>query len=174
MPVIDLKKLIDYDSSKMPAMQRYIDFFLLSFYLCGLNMKDILFLKKENISNGNIVINRAKTNIPISFKIQPEAHKIIEKYKGKNYLLAPMDKYTNYIDFVRKISKFLKKIFPYISIYWARHTWATIAGEIDIPDPIIDLALGHKVQGMKEIYINRNRKKIDEANRKVIDYVLNS
>ncbi|MCL2597400.1 MAG: hypothetical protein FWD66_07040 [Paludibacter sp.] len=126
-----------------------------------------------SISNGYIVINRAKTDVPVSFKIQPEAQKIIDKYKGENYLLSPMDNYNNYINFEHKINKFLKKIFPYISIYWARHSWATIAAEIDIPDTIIDLALGHKVQGMKEIYINRNRKKIDEANRKVIDYVLN-
>ena len=173
MPIDDLKKLIYYDTSKMPVMQRYIDFFLLSFYLCGLNMKDILFLTKEDINNGYIVINRSKTNVPMSFKIQPEAQAIIDRYKGENYLLSPMDNYKNYIDFEHKINKFLKKILPYVSLYWARHTWATFAAELDIPDTIIELALGHKVRGIKEIYIKRNRKKIDDANRKVIDYVLN-
>jgi len=34
------------------------------------------------------------------------------------------------------------------------------------------LAMGHKLQGMSAIYINRNRNKVFEANRKVIDYVL--
>ena len=171
MPIDDIKKLINYDTSEMPAMQRYIDFFLLSFYLCGLNMKDILFLTKNDISNGYITINRSKTNVPMSFKIQPEAQSIIDRHKGKNYLLSPMDNYTNYIDFERKINKHIKKILPYISVYWARHTWATVAAELDVPDTIIDLALGHKISGMKEVYINRNRKKIDAANRKVIDYL---
>jgi len=174
MPVEDLKKLIKYDTSDIPAFQRYIDFFLLSFYLCGMNMKDILYLTEKNINNGYITINRSKTNVSTSFQIQPEAQVIIDKYRGNKYLLSPMDNYTNYIDFEHKINKFLKKIFPYISIYWARHTWATIAAELDVPDAIIDLALGHKVCGVKEIYIKRNRKKIDEANRKVIDYVLST
>lgn len=35
----------------------------------------------------------------------------------------------------------------------------------------IDIAMGHKIQGMAGIYINRNLKKVSDANRKVIDYL---
>ena len=54
-------------------------------------------------------------------------------------------------------------------MYWARHSWATVASEIDIADATI--AMGHKIQGMAGIYINRNLKKVSDANRKVIDYL---
>lgn len=62
--------------------------------------------------------------------------------------------------------------FPGLTTYWARHTWATIASELDIPIETIGLALGHKVgSSVTNIYIRYNPAKIDDANRKVIDYV---
>ena len=63
-------------------------------------------------------------------------------------------------------------LFPDISSYWARHTWATIAAELDIPKETISAALGHEIGSeVTSIYINFDRKKIDEANRRVIDYL---
>lgn len=65
--------------------------------------------------------------------------------------------------------------FPGLSIYWARHTWATIASELDIPDATISAALGHSINNpTTAIYIDFNARKVDEANRKVIDYLLYS
>ncbi|MDO5760966.1 MAG: hypothetical protein Q4Q06_08060 [Bacteroidota bacterium] len=49
---------------------------------------------------------------------------------------------------------------------------ATFASELDIPKEIIAKALGHGSKTVTDIYINFNTKKIDEANRKVIDYIL--
>lgn len=62
--------------------------------------------------------------------------------------------------------------FPDLSLYWARHTWATLAAEIDIPIETIARALGHS-NGMNttNIYINFSTKKIDDAQNKVIDYI---
>jgi len=170
MSIDDLRTLINTPLSK--ERSRYRDLFMLSFYLCGLNMKDILYLTRDNLRGDMLFVLRSKTDIPIQIKVEPEAKEIIEKYAGKDYLLNPMDTNKDFINFEHKINKFLKMIFPYLSIYWARHTWATIAAELDVPDSIIDLAMGHKLQGMSAIYINRNRNKVFEANRKVIDYVL--
>lgn len=62
---------------------------------------------------------------------------------------------------------------PKISVYWARHSFATIAYEIGIPIDIIADCLGHKtVHKITNIYIRKDLSKIDEANRKVINYVL--
>lgn len=61
--------------------------------------------------------------------------------------------------------------FPDISQYWCRHTWATIAADLDIPKETIAAALGHGGNSVTDIYINFDRKKIDEANRKVLDYI---
>jgi len=64
-------------------------------------------------------------------------------------------------------------LFPKLSTYWAQHTWATLAAELDIPDETISLALGHSSGNrVMNIYINRNQKKVDAAHRKLIDYIL--
>lgn len=63
--------------------------------------------------------------------------------------------------------------FPGLTSYWARHTWATMASEIDIPNETISAALGHSITNKTTaIYIDYNMSKVDSANRKVIDYVL--
>lgn len=64
-------------------------------------------------------------------------------------------------------------LFPGLSSYWTRHTWATIAAEIDIPKEVIAHALGHSWANatVTDIYIRFDEKKGDEANRKVLDYL---
>ena len=64
-------------------------------------------------------------------------------------------------------------LFTHISLYWARHTWATIAFSIGIPEEIIAEALGHSHGNRTTaIYIDKSVANIDAANRKVLDYVL--
>ena len=177
-----------------PHQERYRDLFMLMFYLIGINIKDLLCLKE--IKNGRIEFRRAKTKKLYSIKVQPEAMEIINKYCGKNYLLNVMDSYTNYRDFVSRLNNGLKKIgtsewaenptsksnfkkkkvhkplYPFLSSYYARHTWATIAADLDIPEKTIRMALGHGTRTTTDIYINFDMRKVDDANRKIIDYLL--
>lgn len=63
-------------------------------------------------------------------------------------------------------------MFEDISIYTARRSWGTIAGEHGVSNEVISQALGH--EEIKEItwfYVERNLKLLDEANRKVIDAI---
>lgn len=178
--------------------QRYLDIFKLTFYLIGINTIDLCNLK--GIENGRIVYRRAKTGRIYNIKVEPEALEIINRYRGTDYLLNLSESFTHYHTFVGKMDKGLKSIgpatmcenpswkpdnkkhrlhvkresaFPGLSIYWARHTWATIASELDIPDATISAALGHSINNpTTAIYIDFNARKVDEANRKVIDYVL--
>lgn len=153
---------------------KYRDIFLLMIYLIGINPKDLLYLTKDNIINERIVYHRAKTGKLYSIKLEPEALHIINIYKGEKYLLRFIEKNKDYLAFVRHMNKRLKNlnIIPGLTSYWARHTWASIAFEIGIPKDIISLALGHSI-GVKvtDIYIRYNLEKVDEANRKVIDYI---
>jgi len=169
-----------------PFQKRYIDIFMLIFYLIGINLVDLTHLKK--IDNGYIEYTRSKTNRPYLIKVEPEAFEIINRYKGTNYLINILDNYTNYTSFTSKINAQLKRIglvytdskgnkitkplFPYLTTYYARHTWATIAASLDIPKETIAAALGHGGNTVTDIYINFDQKKIDQANRKVIDYLL--
>ena len=51
------------------------------------------------------------------------------------------------------------------------HSWATMTAYIDIPKEIIGAALGHSSNSVTDIYIKIDNRKVDRANRKVIDYV---
>ena len=167
--------------------KRYVDLFMLDFYLIGINMIDLLNIK--TIVNNRLEYTRAKTKRLYSIKIEPEAMEIIKKYQGKDFLLNILDGYKNYQDFLSRMNKNLKRIgkvelspngrkkitpiFPDLSTYWARHTWATIASSIGISRDVIAHALGHGLNTVTDIYIDFDQSKVDEANRKVIDYVLN-
>lgn len=169
--------------------ERYRDMFMLMFYLIGINAADLFNARKSDVVNGRLEYKRAKTGKLYSVLIEPEAWEIIRKYEGKDYLLDIMDNYANYKDFLHRMNDSLRKIgkmeragrggkkvrtplFPDISSYWSRHTWATIAAGLDIPKETISEALGHSIGSeVTSIYIRFDRKKVDAANRKVIDYV---
>ncbi len=158
--------------------KKYLDIFKLTFLLIGINSKDLCYLK--GITNNRIEYNRAKTKRLYSVKVEPESAAIIEQYRGKNYLLSILDRYQNYEDYRKRLNDHIKAIakrngLPSVTTYWARHTWATIAAEIDIPKETISEALGHQLGSrITSIYINFDQRKVDEANRKVIDYLLYS
>lgn len=182
----ELRTLIDYPCH--PDVEMYRDLFVLSFCLCGINIVDMCYLKE--VVGGRVEYTRAKTKRLYSIKVEREAQRIIDKYKGVGYLLNIMDRYTNYQDFRKKINYHLKRIgdtdyrvgckktitplFPDITTYWARHTWATIAAELDIPKETIAAALGHGGNTVTDIYISFNQRKVDEANRRVLDYVFSN
>lgn len=167
----------------------YRDIFLLMIYLRGINISDLMELRHEDVQEGRIEYRRNKTGILYSVKIEPEAKEILNKYKGKVYLLnlSETNKY-----FSTAINRMLKKIGDVkiegkggkhvitpllpsdVSSNSARHTWATLAVEADMSKEIVSLGLGHVI-GSKttEIYIDRKQqKKIDKTNRRVIDYIL--
>lgn len=170
-----------FSSSCSKTEEKHRDIFKLIFYLVGINIVDLCHLKDSNLVNGRIEYYRAKTSRLYSIKLEPEAVEIIHKYKGVNWLLDIMDGIDDYRDYSRLMNMALKSIEKKslgksigISTYWARHTWATIAAELDIPKETISAALGHEIGSqITSIYINFDKKKIDEANRKVIDYVNN-
>lgn len=184
-----LRELIGYKCE--PYQERYRDMFVLMFYLIGINAVDLFLAKPGDLVNGRFEYKRAKTGKLYSVKIEEEAMSLINKYRGKNYLLNIMDEYKDYRNFLHRMGIALKEIgsterkgrggkkimeplFPEISSYWSRHTWATIAAELDIPKETISEALGHSIgSDVTSIYIRFDIKKVDEANRKVIDYVLN-
>lgn len=191
LSVEQLRELKDFDCEEY--QRPYRDIFMLMFYLIGINAIDLFEAKRSQVRNGRLEYRRAKTNKLYSIKIQPEAQEILDKYKGKEYLLRFLEDMegTNYHQFLYAVNRGLRKIgdfhikgqggkkvrtpiAPDISTYWSRHTWATIAAELDIPKEIISEALGHEIGSrVTSVYIKFNQKKVDEANRKVIDYVLN-
>ena len=186
MSVEQLVLLRDFECEEY--QKEYRDMFMLMIYLIGINGIDLFNVKA--LVGDRIEYKREKTGKLYSVKIEPEAMEIISRYRGKEYLLSAMEtsggNYRNYMMAMnrglRKIGNFKRKgrggrkerepLFPEITTYWARHTWATIAAGLDIPKETISEALGHEIgSSVTSIYIDFNRQKVDDANRKVIDYI---
>ena len=168
----------------VPGPNEYRDVFILMLYLRGINVSDLAELTEEDVVGGRIEYRRNKTGQLYSIKVEPEAQEILDRWKGERHLLRCFDRYKEPHDYNRRMREALKKmkrpdgtlIEKDCSSNWARHTWATMCAELDIPDPTITLGMGHKTAGHKTtaIYIKRDMKKVDEANRKVIDYIKES
>lgn len=176
LTLLELHKLFSFKGNE--RQNKAVDLFKLSLFLIGINVVDLCHL--EGIApDGCIHYKRQKTQKMYCVKIEPEALAIIDKYRGKRFLLDILDNYKNVHTFTIALSKYLQSIdgFQELTSYWARHTWATIASELDIPVDVISHALGHSFStGAKvtQVYINFNQQKIDEANRRVIDYILSN
>lgn len=195
-----IKQLQDYPCEQW--QKKYIDFFILSFCLAGINPGDLLLLKKSDVKNKHISFVRKKTDKQGSKKIRiitlpitPEAAQIIKTYQGKKeYLLNFMDERKEYSSFIKECNKALKKIgpqkivadklgkmrkieyhpiFPNITLYSARYSFGSIAAnDLDISEQTIGMCLGHSwTKQVTARYISYDQKKIDNAVKKVIEYV---
>ena len=191
LTVDQLRTLRDYPCEAWQEIYR--DLFMLSFYLGGVNAGDLLLCK--GLKNGRFTEKRQKTGELIDVPVCEEALQIIEKYKGKNYLLSVMDRYKDYHDFTSRWDRALKKIgtteivpdkvgrrrkvvyhplFPSITTYTARYTFASIAAnDLEIPTETIGKCLAHawSKNTVTARYISDDRRKVDQAFEKVIRYV---
>ena len=152
------------------------DFFLLSFYAIGINPIDLYWL--DGLPGGRLRYVRRKTSKFYDIGVQPEFAEICARFKGDAHLLNFADRYRNYDTFINFYRKKLRRIgkaicVPDITFYWARYTWATLAYEIGVPRDSISQSLGHSFAGpaVTSVYIDYDYKKVDEANRRVLDYV---
>ena len=183
MTIEDLQALFSYPCE--PFHREYVDMFKLMFLLRGINISDLAYLGP--ISSGRIEYCRNKTGKHISVKVEPEAQEIIDRYKGKRYLLSILDRYKSHSDYLHHMNYGLKQIgkhfrngcrwegealFPAISSYWARYSFASVAAELDIPREIIAFCLGHSTVDVTSIYIRNDYKvKADRACRRIFDAV---
>lgn len=187
LTVDELRLLRDFHVDR--DQQRYKDYFMLMVYLIGINTTDLFQARPEDLDHGRLNYKRDKTGKLYSIKVEPEALYIINKYRGREFLLEPLDNHGDFLSWRSQLNKRLKALgqvtgrcrkilkkgpFPGLSSYWARHTWATLAYQIGIPVDIIGQALGHsdRSHAVTFTYIKPDASKVDEANRKVIDYIM--
>ena len=163
------------------------DIFLLSFCLWGTNAKDMY--ECTDFKDGRITYNRAKTrdrrsdSAKISIKIEPEIMPIFERYRDKTgeRVFCFYQMYSNMDSFSTAITKGMKQLreneninVDYLTFYSARHSFATIArNDADIDKYTVHQMLNHVDDDMKitDKYIRKSWKPLDEANRKLLDFV---
>lgn len=152
----------------------YRDMFILSFLLIGINFTDLVNLRDENVVNGRIQYQRAKTHKAYSILFLPEAQAIIDRYKGDGWLLNVRNRYKDTHDYLKNLNAGLKRIKPEppyneLSTYWARHTWATLAyNELHASIDTISASLGHSYGSkVTQVYINPDERAVDSLNQRM-------
>ena len=184
LDIEDLKTLLRIQPSLPEGQKAALDIFFLIFYLIGINLKDLLYLKPESIHKDRIYYTRFKTGREYTIKITPEAREIFERHRGEKYLLNFMERKERIIpkdrhgmehkDILNNTNKHLRliavkaKLSVKLSTYYARVSWATIASKIGMSRDIIAHALGHGIDTITDLYIDFDQGSVDDANEKII------
>ena len=154
------------------AQDYALDIWRLVFALIGINLVDLANL--QTISQGRINYTRRKTGRLYSIKVENVAKSLINAHRGRKALVDILEHYKDIHVATSMINRHLKEIanelgLPPITTYTARYTWATLALSIDTPIEVISQALGHSYgQAVTLGYIVPDRRKVDEANKKVL------
>lgn len=173
---------LELETGSIMAFAR--DLFMFSFYTRGMSFVDIAYLKKKDLKNGLLSYCRKKTNQQIIIAWEQELQEIVDRYSaqtdGTPYML-PIIKNTEETEYVQykrvqvNVNRALKRIgkmaglkLP-ITMYVARHSWASIARDMDISISVISEGMGHQSCKTTQIYLDTlDTSKINEANRKII------
>lgn len=160
------------------------DMFLFSFYTRGMSFVDMAYLKKSDIQNGILTYKRRKTRQKLFVKWEKCMQEIVEKHKlpDSPYLLpiinpdSSINERKQYIYAGHNINKHLKVIGRKLGIsipltmYCARHSWASIAKSKNVPLSIISESMGHDSENTTKIYLSTlDNTAIDKANKMIIN-----
>lgn len=169
-----IKRIKELNLSLQPVLDFARNMFLFSFYTRGMSFIDMAYLRKSDLKNGVITYRRRKTGQQLTIKWESCMQEITDKYKRNNtyrsissdspYLLPilkpPFDNSrSQYRSALQQINKSLKmiaklaKIDLPLTMYVARHSWASIARSKYIPLSIISEGMGHYSEATTQIYL---------------------
>lgn len=184
LPLSYLKKIKALDLSYDLKLDYARDIFMLSFYLRGMSFIDMAYLKKKDLHNGHVVYRRRKTGQQLRIAWTPEMQSILDKYpKNPTQYLLPIltnpeavDRYA-YRNMCYNINRNLKKICKAagvaldnnLTLYVARHSWASVAKANGVPIRVISEGLGHDSETTTQIYLaSLETSAVDIANDLII------
>lgn len=177
----ELNKIRNYSPKEKP-LKMARDIFLLSYYLGGINLIDLM---KANFKNIEILeYVRTKTahtkrgEKRISISIPDEAKTIIKRWIGKNGTLDFEYNYS-YDNFRNYVTKQIQKLADILGInkrvvyYSARKSFVQHGYELNIPLELLEYCTGQSVKKNRPIfnYVKFMRKHADETIRKIIDHI---
>lgn len=182
----NIKKLRLLDLTENPKYDFARDMFLLSFMLRGMSLIDMAYLRKSDLTYGYISYRRRKTGQRIIIKWTYDMEEILKKYPENptGYLLpiirkvCPNDR-ALYLRAGYHINKSLKGIAKLIglssplTLYAARHSWASVAKSTGIPIGVISEGMGHNSEMTTQIYLtDLDTNVIDNANALILKSIL--
>lgn len=182
LSVEELKRIRDVQLVK-PTLYIVRDIFMLTYYLGGINLRDLLvydFRDKEYMRYvRHKTRNSKKGENEIVFTIQPEAKAIIRKYQTAEGVLR-FDKYLSYEQIYslifRNISRVVKLagVNKKVTYYSARKTFAQHGYNIGIQIEKIEYCIGHSMKNNRPIfnYIKIMQEHADKVFREIFNHLL--
>lgn len=182
LPLAVIKKIKALDLSLTPALDYARDMFLMSFYLRGMSFIDMAYLKKTDLKNGYITYRRRKTSQQLIIEWTKEMQIILDKYpENKSDYLLPVirnpgiNERCTYRNTGYNINHNLKRIAEMVGVtipltlYVARHSWASAAKAKGIPLSVISEGMGHDSEATTQIYLaSLDTSVVDKANSLIL------
>lgn len=179
-----IKQIMALNLSKKPFMDFAKDMFMFSFYTRGMSFVDMAYLRKKDLKDGILSYRRCKTGQLLCIKWESCMQELVNKYNvSQSPYLLPIINPANiwieermqYVYALHRVNYGLRKIgcrlglaLP-LTMYVARHTWASIAHSKNIPLSVISESLGHDSESTTRIYLaSLDNMVIDNANRVIL------
>ena len=182
LPLSIIKKIKSLDLSLTPALDFARDMFIMSFMFRGMSFIDMAYLRKSDLSNGYIAYRRRKTGQLLTIEWTKEMQMLLDKYpENETEYLLPIikrsgtnERYT-YRNVGYNINRNLKMIAKKIglsiplTLYVARHSWASAAKAKGIPLSVISEGMGHDSEATTQIYLaSLDTSVVDKANSLIL------
>ena len=182
LPLPIIKKIKALDLSLIPSLDFARDMFIMSFMLRGMSFIDMAFLKKTDLKNGYVTYRRRKTGQQLTIEWTKEMQMLLDKYpeNESDYLLPIIknngtnERYT-YRNVGYNINHNLKTVAKKVGIsisltlYVARHSWASAAKAKGIPLSVISEGMGHDSEATTQIYLaSLDTSVVDKANSLIL------
>ncbi len=182
LTIRQIKQIKELDLSLQPNINFARDMFLMSFYTRGMSFIDMAFLKKSNLKNGVLSYRRHKTGQLLYIQWTTEMQMLLDKYpENSTQYLFPIitnpnaDERYSYRNMGYVINSNLKKVAQIIGInipltmYVARHSWASIAKAKGVPLSVISEGMGHDSEATTQIYLTSlDTSVVDKANSLIL------
>ena len=177
-----IKKIKNLDLSLSPKTDFARDMFMMSFYLRGMSFIDMAYLRKSDLDNGRVIYRRRKTGQQLTIEWTKEMQMILDKYpeNSTQYLLPIITKEEgNQRRHARNVNEsinhHLKKVAEKVGVlspltmYCARHSWASAAKAKGIPLSVISEGMGHDSEATTQIYLaSLETSVVDKANALIL------
>lgn len=180
-----IRNIRDLDLPADSRLDYARNMFLLSFFLRGMSFIDMAFLKKTDLKNGYIIYRRRKTGQILSIAWTKEMQAILDRYPPNptQYLLPiirteGINERCAYRNTCYHINQDLKEIAALagigipLTMYVARHSWASAAKNKGVPLSVISEGMGHDSESTTRIYLaSLDNSAIDRANSLILQSI---
>lgn len=159
------------------------DLFMLSYYLGGINLIDLLAVDFRNTSVLEYVRHKSRntkrTDKRISFTIQPEARAIVDKWMDKKTGRLDFGYKFSYRNFLQYVTRGIKALAKELNLpdarrvcyYSARKSFVQHGFDLGVSLEVLEYCIGQSVKGNRPIfnYLKIMRKHADKAMRLILD-----